>query len=100
MDDPCLQSGIHSGTDLEEWIQASYSRILKCCSCAGLAPSEADDVAQDIWIWLLREGRLTREVSMPWLAAVARNFILRYRRRKYRRSTLEGCSLDASPEPR
>ena len=99
MDDPRLRSGIHSGTDLEEWIHTSYSRILKCCLCAGLAPSEADDIAQDIWLWLLREGRPAREVSMPWLAAVARNFILRYRRRKHRQSTVEGCSLDVYPEP-
>ncbi len=100
MDDPRLQSGINSGTYLEDWIHTSYSRILKCCLCAGLASSEADDIAQDIWLWLLREGSLVREVSVPWLAAVSRNFILRYQRRKYRRSTLEGCSLDACPEPR
>src|SRR6266542_1442398 len=100
MDDPRLQSGINSGTYLEDWIHTSYSRILKCCLCAGLASSEADDIAQDIWLWLLREGSLVREVSVPWLAAVSRNFILRYQRRKYRRSTLEECSLDACPEPR
>ncbi len=100
MDSPRLQSGIHSGTDPEDWIHTSYSWILKCCLSAGLAPSEADDIAQDIWLWLLQEGSLIREVSVPWLAAVARNFVLRYRRRKYRRSTLEGCSLDACPEPR
>jgi DNA-directed RNA polymerase specialized sigma24 family protein len=100
VDDPRLQGRIHADTDLEDWIHTSYSRILKCCLCAGLAPSEADDIAQDIWLWLLRGGRPAREVSMPWLAAVARNFILRYRRRKYRRSTLEGYSLDAFPEPR
>jgi DNA-directed RNA polymerase specialized sigma24 family protein len=72
---------------------------LKSCLCAGLAPSEADDIAQDIWLWLLREGRLASALSLPWLSAVARNFILRYRRRKYRRSALEGQPLDASPEP-
>ncbi len=100
MDNPRLRSGMHSGTDLEDWIHTSYSRILNCCRCAGLVPSEADDIAQDIWLWLLRERRLDREISMSWFAAVARNFILRYRRRKYRRSTLEGCWLDARPEPR
>jgi DNA-directed RNA polymerase specialized sigma24 family protein len=100
MDGSRLRSGIYSGTYLEDWIHTSYSRILKCCLCTGLASSEADDIAQDIWLWLLREGSLAREVSTPWLAAVARNFILRYWRRKYRRSTLEECSLDACPEPR
>src|SRR6266536_3060404 len=100
MDGPRLRSGIHSGTCPEDWIHTSYSRILKCCLCTGLASSEADDIAQDIWLWLLRGGSPAREVSTSWLAAVVRNFILRYWRRKYRRSTLEECSLDACPEPR
>ena len=100
MDDPHSQSAILSGTYPEDWIHVSYSRILRCCRSAGLASSEADDIAQDIWLWLLREGGPDRGVSMPWLAAVARNFILRYRRRKYRRSTLEGCPLEACPRAR
>ena len=98
MDDP-LQSRVRSGSDLEDWIESSYSRILKCCLCAGLSSSEADDIAQDIWLWLLREGRLARDVSMPWLSAVARNFILRYRRRKYRQRAHEGRPLEGYPEP-
>jgi DNA-directed RNA polymerase specialized sigma24 family protein len=99
MADPRLRAGARSGSGLEDWISSAYTRILKSCLCAGLAPSEADDIAQDIWLWLLREGRLARDVSMPWLSAVARNFILRYRRRKYRRRALEGCALDGYPEP-
>jgi DNA-directed RNA polymerase specialized sigma24 family protein len=98
MDDPRLRAGARSGSGLEDWIASAYSCILKSCLCAGLAPSEAEDIAQDIWLWLLRENRLARHVSMPWLSAVVRNFILRYRRRKYRRSALEGCPLDGYPE--
>ncbi len=100
MGDTALRSGIQSGAELEDWIRVSYSRILKCCRCSGLSPSEADDIAQEIWLWLLRERRLSPGVSMPWFAAVTRNFILRYRRRQYRRSVVEGCSLDECPEPR
>jgi len=37
--------------------------------------------------------------SLPWLSAVARNFILRYRRRTYRRSLREGRTLENAPEP-
>jgi DNA-directed RNA polymerase specialized sigma24 family protein len=99
MADPRLRAGARSGSGLEDWIASAYSRILKSCLSAGLAPSEADDIAQDIWLWLLREGSLARAASMPWLSAVARNFILRYRRRKYRRSAREGYPLDGSPEP-
>ncbi len=100
MDDPRPQSTIPSGTYPEDWIQVSYSRILNCCRSAGLAPSEADDIAQDIWLWLLRDGGPARAASMPWLTAVARNFILRYRRRKFRRSALEGCPPAACPAAR
>ena len=100
MDNFWLRSGIPSGIDPSEHvIRRSYSVIVKCCLGAGLTRTEADDIAQDIWLWLLRDGRLTEEVAMPWLAVVARNFILRYRRRKFRRSVLEGSSLDVCPEP-
>ena len=99
MDDPRLPRGIHSETDRSDSvIRTSYSLIQKCCLGAGLAASEADDIAQDIWLWLVREGRLTTEISMPWLVVVARNFILRHRRRQCRRRTLEG-SLESCPEP-
>ena len=50
MDNPRLRSGMHSGTDLEDWIHTSYSRILNCCRCAGLVPSEADDIAQEAFL--------------------------------------------------
>jgi len=72
---------------------------LRSCIYAGLRQSEADDVAQDIWLWLLRQGTPVLVVSMPWLSAVARNFILRYRRRSFRQKTREGRPLDAAPEP-
>ena len=56
-------------------------------------------MAQDIWLWLLRQGTPALILSMPWLSAVARNFILRYRRRSSRQRAREGRSLDAVPEP-
>src|SRR5262245_4356714 len=86
------------GSDPDGWIRESYSRILATCVYAGLGPAEADDVAQDIWVWLLRQGA-EGVYSMPWLSAVAKNFVLRYRRRSYRRSVREGRALDDVPEP-
>ena len=56
MGDPRRQGSGRAGCEPETWISESYSRILTCCICAGLRASEADDVAQDIWLWLLRQG--------------------------------------------
>lgn len=91
---------IQAGRESDGWIRESYSRILACCVCSGLAPSEADDIAQDIWLWLLRQPKPVPMASKPWLGAVARNYILRYRRRKYRQDWREGRPLDDAPEPR
>jgi DNA-directed RNA polymerase specialized sigma24 family protein len=98
--DPRRQGRSRAGCEPETRISESYTRILTCCIYAGLRASEADDVAQDIWLWLLRQGTPALIVSMPWLSSVARNFILRYRRRSSRQKTREGRRLDAAPEPR
>lgn len=100
MGDPQRQPKILPGGERETWISESYSRILMSCFYAGLPASDADDVAQDIWLWLLRKETPALVVSKPWLSGVARNFILRYRRRSFSRKTREGRSLDAAPEPR
>lgn len=100
MGDPRREIGACSGFEPETWITESYARILTSCIYAGLPSSEAEDVAQDIWLWLLRQGTPGPVVSMPWLSAVSRNFILRYRRRNFRRKAREGRALDAVPEPR
>jgi DNA-directed RNA polymerase specialized sigma24 family protein len=102
MDGPGGQAEARAGRDPDGWIRESYSRILTSCLCAGLASAEADDVAQDIWLWLLRQGPPAVVLSMPWMAAVTRNFILRYRRRDYRRRLREShpdvALVSRSPE--
>ena len=100
VDVPYHQDGIRPGASPDGWIHASYFRILMTCLCSGLSAADAEDVAQDIWVWLLRQRTPVLAVSMPWLSAVARNFILRYRRRSYRRSLREGRSLLDGPDPR
>ena len=100
LDGPHHEGGIRAGSNRDEWIHASYSRILTSCVFAGLPAADAEDVAQDIWVWLLGQGTPALAVSMPWLSAVARNFILRYRRRSCRHSFREGRSLDDGPDPR
>jgi len=75
-----------------------YSRILRVCRAAGLG-DEAEDLAQDVWVWLLRNGCPPTALDAPWLGSVVRNFIRRYRRRLSRRGFREGIALDRVPEP-
>jgi DNA-directed RNA polymerase specialized sigma24 family protein len=70
-------------------IPLAHARIFKACLKAGLTRSDSEDVAQDIWLWLLRVGRESEAFVTPWLGAVAQNFIRRYWRRRKRRSVRE-----------
>jgi DNA-directed RNA polymerase specialized sigma24 family protein len=75
-------------------------RITRACLHAGLAPPDAEDVAQDIWEWLLRTGNVALAQETPWLGAVAQNYIRRFWRRSYRRSIRERAALVGGAEPR
>src|SRR5262245_25767865 len=83
----------------DDSIRASYQLIVKACSCAGLAPADADDLAQDLWEWLIRTGVPMAVIATPWLQGAVHNYILRFRRRSYWRDSREGRSLEATPEP-
>jgi len=100
LDDPQWQNSVPSDLESERWIRESYSRIRAGCLHSGLEPSEADDVAQDIWLWLLRNRTPALAVSLPWLSGVVRNYVLRYRRRTFRQKAREGLRLDSVAEPR
>jgi DNA-directed RNA polymerase specialized sigma24 family protein len=76
-----------------------YTRILRSCLAAGLAFSDAEDVAQDVWIWLLRTGSPILALTAPWLGAVVHYYVLRYRRRSATRRRREGVDLEAIAEP-
>ncbi len=47
--------------------------------------SEAEGVAQEVWLWLLRLGTPSAKIDTPWLEAVVRHFVLRRRREAARR---------------
>jgi DNA-directed RNA polymerase specialized sigma24 family protein len=75
------------------------SRVVAICLAVGLQPSDAEDVSQDIFLWLLRMGSPALALCGPWLAAVARNFILRHRRQRGRLTAHEGTPLGDIAEP-
>src|SRR5262245_41107650 len=83
----------------DDSIRASYRLIVKTCASAGLAPADADDLAQDLWEWLIRSGVPMAVIATPWLLRTVHNYILRFRRRSYWRDNREGRSLETTPEP-
>jgi DNA-directed RNA polymerase specialized sigma24 family protein len=69
-----------------------YARILRVCASAGLATDDAQDVAQEIFVWLARTGR-SEAADVPWVGAVAENFVRRYFRRRAVRTARESRSV-------
>jgi DNA-directed RNA polymerase specialized sigma24 family protein len=80
-------------------IRTSYVQIAKVCLWAGLSPADAEDLAQDVWEWLLRTGVPIALIATPWLKEVVQNYILRFRRRSHRQGLREGQPLENAPEP-
>ena len=92
--------GDGADSDSPRGILDAYARVQHLCLAAGLSSFDADDIAQDVFLWLLRNGPLLALPAMPWLAAVVRNFIQRYRRERSCRRRVEGISLTDTAEPR
>lgn len=65
-----------------------YSTVRATCARAGLRSEQREEVAQEVWLWLLRRG-LPPPQSSAWLNAVTRNMLLRWRRRQHRLSSRE-----------
>jgi len=80
-------------------IRASYRIIARICLDAGLDNADADDLAQDLWEWLIRKGVPNSAIATPWLKAAVQNYVLRFRRRSYWQRVREGRSLESAPEP-
>jgi hypothetical protein len=83
----------------DETIRVSYVQITKACLCAGLSTADAEDLAQDIWTWMIFVGVPLAVIATPWLKAVVHNYILRFRRRSHSHQVREGQPLETVPEP-
>lgn len=78
----------------EDQALAVTARIVSACLLAGIARPDAEDLAQDIWEWLVSSERMAMAALSPWIGAVILNFIRRFRRRRAR----EGRVLIPLPE--
>ena len=84
------ESGLQPPVD-DATLAALSARIVTACVLAGLDLSDAQDTSQDIIEWFISSGTLALAASLPWLNAVIRNFILRYRRRMARERKLQSA---------
>jgi len=83
----------------EDEIAQISSRVLRMCLSRGISRAQADDVVQDVWLWLARSGWPRLALSPGWIVAVAWNFVLRDRRRTYSLRRREEPGLHAVEEP-
>jgi DNA-directed RNA polymerase specialized sigma24 family protein len=72
------------------------ARITTAAVFAGLAVPDAEDLAQDVFTWLVASGNLEKAHIAPWLAAVTQNFLLRYLRRHWRETRRRACDQGGS----
>jgi DNA-directed RNA polymerase specialized sigma24 family protein len=94
-------SGGRACQDSPTGIHEEYAGVLRACRFAGLTTFEAEDVAQDIFLWLLQRRLLIVAPDPPWLAAVIQNFIRRYRHEKGVRQARESrAAAEAAIFPR
>ena len=84
----------------EEVVRASYGRISRICRSSGLSPVDSEDVAQDVWTWILRAAVPIALIETPWLTPVVQNYVLRFKRQSHRRLVREGQPLEKAPEPK
>jgi DNA-directed RNA polymerase specialized sigma24 family protein len=74
-------------------LAAAQDWILRVCRRAHLPAPDAQDLAQDVWLWLIESGRSAEAASLPWLGGVAVNFVRRHWRARSRRIERESRGL-------
>jgi DNA-directed RNA polymerase specialized sigma24 family protein len=89
---PGKEGGGGAGPEPPKGLEEAYARILRACVFAGLGGPDAEDVAQDLFLWLTQCGALLAAVSLPWVGAAAQNFIRRYWRARKVRHERESCA--------
>jgi len=84
------------GTD--SWA-AERARLVKLCARLSGSPDAAEDLAQETLIEAWRNEHKLRDVERrtQWLAGIARNVCLRWRRREYAEEARQAWDEDGSP---
>jgi DNA-directed RNA polymerase specialized sigma24 family protein len=64
----------------ESALRRAQAVMLRCCLSAGLATPDAEDVTQDVWIWVLRNLVTLAPITVSLVAAATFTFARRHRR--------------------
>jgi DNA-directed RNA polymerase specialized sigma24 family protein len=83
----------------EDRIHISHRAIVRACLSASLSSADAEDLAQDVWEWVIRNGIPMSVIATPWLNAAVHNYIRRFRRRSFWHRRHEGRPLESTGEP-
>lgn len=67
---------------IEEPILSLQHTILGSCRAAGLSVRDSEELAQELWLWLLRRGLPLDAIEHSWLRGAVHYYILRFRRRQ------------------
>jgi DNA-directed RNA polymerase specialized sigma24 family protein len=95
---PWKDSGGRAEVYSDEAVRTSQVQIIRACVGAGLSSADAEDLAQDVWTWIIGVGVPVEVLATPWLNAVVHNYILRFRRRSGSHREREGQSIETAQE--
>lgn len=95
---PWKDSGDRAEAYPDETVRISQAQMIRTCVCAGLSAADSEDLAQDVWAWIIGVGVPVAVVATLWLRAVVHNYILRFRRRSGLQREREGQRLETAPE--
>lgn len=79
----------------EAILRDAHARVVQACAFHGLPRADAEDLAQDLFLWLLMHPERAALLTGPALGGAIRNYLLRYRRRTHRRRLREAPALSA-----
>lgn len=89
---PGAEGSLGSGLS-EAVLRDAFARVVRTCRYHRVPLADAEDLAQEFFLWLLVHPGRSELASGPALAATIHNYLLRYRRRTRRQRRREVTGL-------
>jgi DNA-directed RNA polymerase specialized sigma24 family protein len=84
----------------ETVLRQAFARVVNACGYHGIQRADAEDLAQDLFVWLLDHRDRWVLLEGAALAGAIRIYLMRYRRRTHRQRLREGAPLNSDFDPR
>jgi hypothetical protein len=78
----------------EETLREAFVRVLRACDHQGLQRADAEDLAQDLFLWLVAHPERAPLLTGAGLGSAIRIYLMRYRRRTHTRRMREAPAVD------